>query len=119
MAAENHETIEYEQISEPPRPLPDWPELASEVVGSVSRIIQAELHLIEASVRNIVSTEVDRVLKALIALVLIASGLVCAAIAIIMLLHLVLGVWWGAFAVVAGVTLIGGIGLFMLGPHKA
>jgi hypothetical protein len=121
MAIEDYEQIDFREPSEPPpvHPLPDWPELASEVVGSVSRIIQAELHLIEASIRNIVSTEVDRILKAVVALVLIATGLVCAAIAIIMGLHVVLGVWWGAFAIVAGATLIAGAGLFMMGSRRS
>lgn len=99
--------------------VPEWAELASEAVESLSRIMRAEIRVLEMAVRNTVSAEVDRVLKASIALVLISLGTICGLIGIIFLLHTAFGEWWPGLLIVAGLMLTAGIALFISGPRRS
>jgi hypothetical protein len=86
---------------------PEWPALVSRAVADVSRIVQAEIQLAELGVRNVIEHEIDRALKAAVALSLLLCAATCAVGAAVLGLHEVLGQWWAAFAVVAGAALAG------------
>jgi hypothetical protein len=91
---------------------PEWPALVSRAVADISRIVQAEIQLAELRVRNVIEQEIDRALKAAVALGLLLCAAICTVGAAVLGLHEVLGRWWAAFAVVAGASAFGGIFLF-------
>jgi hypothetical protein len=81
-------------------------------MADISRIVQAEIQLAELGVRNVIEREIDRALKAAVALGLLLCAATCAVGAAVLGLHEVLGQWWAAFAVVAGASALVGVVLF-------
>src|SRR5215469_9326794 len=81
-----------------------WPELVSRAVNDLSRIVHAEIRLAELGVKNLIEQEIDRTVKVVIALGLLLCAAICSVGAAIIGLHEVLGLWWAAFAIVAGAS---------------
>ncbi len=96
----------------------DWPTLVSRAVNDISRILQAEIRLVELGIKNVVEQEIDRALKAALALTMLMLGAVCGVAAAIVGLHALLGIWWAAFAIVAGASIGGGGALLMLSLRR-
>jgi hypothetical protein len=90
-----------------------WPELVSRAVNDLSRIVHAELRLAELGIKNLIEQEVDRSLKIVMALGFLLCAAVCAVSAAITGLHAILGLWWAAFAIVAAVSGLAGVGFFL------
>ena len=90
-----------------------WPELVSRAVNDLSRIVHAEFRLAELGVKNLIEEEVDRALKVVIALGFLLCAAVCAVSAAIVGIHALLGLWWAAFAIVAAVSGLAGVGFFL------
>jgi hypothetical protein len=93
---------------------PEWPVLVSRAVDDLSRILRAEINLLQLGIKDVVEREIDRALKAIIALVLIICGAICAIGAAILLLQVVLDSWWLAFAIVAASAIGAGVTLWFL-----
>lgn len=96
----------------------EWPALISRAVNDISRILQAEIHLVELGIKNVIEQEIDRALKAVLALTMLLLGAVCGVAAAIVGLHVLLGMWWAAFAVVAGAAIFAGGALWMLSTRR-
>jgi hypothetical protein len=96
----------------------EWPALISRTVEDISRIVQAEIHLAEIGIKSIIEQEIDRAIKAVIALSFLICAAVCALGAAIIGLHDAIGLWWAAFAIVAGAAGIAGIGFFLLAMQR-
>jgi hypothetical protein len=103
-----------EIIAEPDGSDIEWPELVSRAVNDLSRIVHAEIRLAELGIKNLIETEIERSLKIVLALGFLLCAAICGVGAAVIGLHLVLGLWWAAFAVVAGASGLAGIGLFLL-----
>jgi hypothetical protein len=95
-----------------------WPELVSRAVNDVSRIVHAEIRLAELGIKALVEQEIDRALKVVISLSLLICAAICAVGAGVIGLHALLGFWWAAFAIVAAISGILGIGLFLLTKRR-
>ncbi len=93
---------------------PQWPELVSRAVNDLSRIVHAEIRLASLGFRGLMEQEIDRAVKIAIALVLLVCAAVCAVGAAVIGLHVLLGLWWAAFAVVAAVSGVAGVIFFLL-----
>jgi len=93
---------------------PEWPVLVSKAVDDISRILRAEIRLVQLGLKDVVEREIDRALKATIALVLIVCGTICAIAAAILLLQVVLDSWWLAFAIVAALGIGTGVTFWLL-----
>jgi hypothetical protein len=81
-----------------------WPELVSRAVGDLSRIVHAEFRLAELGIKRLIENEVDRAIKVAMALGFLLCATVCAVTAAIIGLHVLLGIWWVAFALVAAIS---------------
>jgi Putative Actinobacterial Holin-X, holin superfamily III len=90
-----------------------WPELVSRAINDLSRIVHAEIRLAELGIKNLIEQEIDRSLKVVIALGFLLCGAVCAVGAAVIGLQVVLGLWWAAFAIVAFVSGLAGVGFFL------
>jgi hypothetical protein len=101
-------------IGEPP----EWPVLVSKAVEDISRIVRAEVRLVQLEVRDVAEREIDRALKATIALALIICGAICAIAATILLLQFLLGMWWLAFGIVAGLALGAGLTVWLITSRR-
>jgi hypothetical protein len=108
------QTGEYERSRNRAAAPPEWPVLVSKAVDDISRILRAEIRLAQLSVKDVVEREIDRAMKAIIALVMIICGTICAIAAAILLLQVVLDSWWLAFAIVAALGLGSGVTLWLL-----
>jgi hypothetical protein len=96
----------------------EWPALVSRAVNDLSRIVHAEIRLAELGIKSLIEQETDRAVKMTLALGLFLCAAVCSVGAAVIGLHEVLGLWWAAFAVVAGASAIGGIGLFVWAKRR-
>jgi hypothetical protein len=90
-----------------------WPELVSRAVNDLSRIVHAEIRLAELGIKRLVEREIDRSLKVVIALGFLLCAAVCAVGAAVIGLHALLGPWWAAFAIVAAISGLIGVGFFL------
>jgi hypothetical protein len=97
----------------------EWPALVSRAVSDLSRIVHAEIRLAELGIKNLIQEETDRAVKMTLALVLFLLAAVCSVGAAVIGLHELLGLWWAAFAVVAGVSGLGGMALFMWAKRRS
>jgi putative superfamily III holin-X len=89
-----------------------WPELVSRAVNDLSRIVHAEIRLAELGIKSLIEQEIDRSLKVVMALGFLLCAAVCAVGATVIGLHAVLGFWWAAFAIVAAISSLAGVGFF-------
>ena len=89
-----------------------WPELISRAVNDLSRIVHAEFRLVELGIKRLIEEEIDRSIKVIAALGFLLCSAVCAVCAIIIGLHILLGLWWAAFAIVAAASGLAGIAFF-------
>jgi hypothetical protein len=90
-----------------------WPELVSRAVNDLSRIVHAEIRLAELGLKDLIEHEVDRSLKVAMALGFLLCAVVCAVSAAVIGLYAVLGLGWAAFAIVAAISALAGVGLFL------
>ena len=90
-----------------------WPELVSRAVNDLSRIVHAEFRLAELGIKSLIEQEIDRSLKVVMALGFLLCAAVCAVSAAVIGLHALLGLWWAAFAIVAAVSGLAGVGFFL------
>jgi small-conductance mechanosensitive channel len=106
-----------EQRSEIARRRPDadaqWPELISRAVNDLSRIVHAEFRLVELGIKRLVEEEIDRSIKIIAALGFLLCSAVCAVCALIIGLHILLGLWWASLAIVAAASALAGIAFFL------
>jgi hypothetical protein len=94
--------------------LPPWPTLIGRAVEDLSSIVHAEVRLLELGVKNTVQQEIDRAIMAALALATLLLGFGCLTAAAILCLHEALRApWWIAFAIVGGVALVGGVGIWI------
>jgi hypothetical protein len=102
-----------EIISEPHRAdsEPQWPELVSRAINDLSRIVHAEIRLIELGIKRLIEQEIERSLKVALALGFLLCAAICAVSATVIGLHALLGLWWAAFAIVAVLSALLGAGL--------
>jgi Putative Actinobacterial Holin-X, holin superfamily III len=89
------------------------PESVSRAVKDLSRIIHAEFRLAELGIKSLIEQEIERSLKIAMALVFLLCASVCAMSAAVIGLHAMLGLWWEAFAIVAAIYGLTGVGLFL------
>jgi len=89
-----------------------WPNLVARALNDLSRIVHAEFRLAELGIKQLVEQEIDRVLKVAIALSFLLCAAICAIAAAIIGLHALLGLWWPAFAIVAGISGLAGTAFF-------
>jgi Putative Actinobacterial Holin-X, holin superfamily III len=90
-----------------------WPELISRAVNDLSRIVHAEFRLAELGIKRLIEQEIDRSIKVMAALGFLLCSAICAVCAAVIGLHALLGLWWAAFAIVAAVSALAGIGFFL------
>ncbi len=90
-----------------------WPELVARAVNDLSRIVHAEIRLAELGIKGLIEQEVDRSLKVVMALGFLLCAAVCAVGAAVIGLHAMLGLWWAAFAIVAAISGLAGVGFFL------
>jgi hypothetical protein len=96
----------------------EWTELVLRGVKDLSRIVQAEVRLAELGIKSMIEQEIDRSLKVATALSFMLCAAVCAVGAAVIGLHAALGLWWAAFAIVATVFALGGVGFLVWArPH--
>jgi putative superfamily III holin-X len=97
------------------RPDPDaqWPELISRAVNDLSRIVHAEFRLVELGIKRLIEEEIDHSIKIIAALGFLLCSAVCAVCALIIGLHILLGLWWAALAIVAAASSLAGIAFFL------
>jgi len=96
-----------------------WPELVSRAVNDISRIVHAEIRLAELGVKRLIEREIDRSLKVVIALGFLLCAAVCAVGAAVIGLHTLLGLWWAAFAIVAAMSGLAGVGFFLWATRRS
>jgi Putative Actinobacterial Holin-X, holin superfamily III len=96
----------------------EWPALVSRAINDLSRILHAEIRLAELGIKNLIQEQTDRAVKITLALVLFLLAAVCSVGAAVIGLHELMGLWWAAFAVVAGVSGLGGTGLFLWAKRR-
>ena len=100
--------------------LPGWPALIGRTVEDLSAIVHAEVRLLELGVKNTVQQEIDRAIMAALALATLLLGFGCLTVAAILCLHEALRApWWIAFGLVAGVALVGGVGIWLLNQRRS
>jgi Putative Actinobacterial Holin-X, holin superfamily III len=92
----NPPTPLHPTIAEPP-PEESWSQIVSRAIDDISRIMQSEVRLLEASLRKVLVEQVDRILASVTAAVILIAGGVCMIAALILLLHLWFALWlsWG------------------------
>jgi hypothetical protein len=95
-----------------------WPELVSRAVNDLSRIVHAEVRLAELGIKTLVEQEIDRAFKVVIALGFLLCAAVCAVGAALIGLHALLGLWWAAFAMVAGGAGVLGLAFFLAAKQR-
>jgi len=95
-----------------------WPELVSRAVNDLSRIVHAEFRLAELGIKSLIEQEIDRSLKVAMALGFLLCAAVCAVGAAITGIHAILGLWWAAFAIVAAVSGLAGVGFFLWAKRR-
>jgi hypothetical protein len=95
-----------------------WPELVSRAVNDLSRIVHAEVRLAEIGLKRLIEQEIDRALKVVIALAFVLCATACAVGAALIGLHLLFGLWWEALVIVAAISGVAGIGLFVLAARR-
>jgi hypothetical protein len=100
------------EIARRPDSEAQWPELISRAVNDLSRIVHAEFRLVELGIKRLIEEEIDRSIKVVAALGFLLCSAVCAVCALIIGLHLLLGLWWAAFAIVAAASGLAGIAFF-------
>ena len=96
-----------------------WPELVSRAVNDISRIVHAEIRLAELGIKRLIEREIDRSLKVVIALGFLLCAAVCAVGAAVIGLHTLLGLWWAAFAIVAAMSGLAGVGFFLWATRRS
>ena len=96
-----------------------WPELVSRAVNDISRIVHAEIRLAELGIKRLIEREIDRSLKVVIALGFLLCSAVCAVGAAVIGLHTLLGLWWAAFAIVAAMSGLAGVGFFLWATRRS
>ncbi len=89
-----------------------WPELVSRAVNDLSRIVHAEFRLAEYGIKRMIEQEIDRSLKVMVALGFLLCSAICTVSAAIIGLYALLGLWWAAFAIVAAISGLAGMGFF-------
>ena len=100
--------------------LPEWPALIGRAVEDLSCILHGEVRLLELGIKSTVQREIDRAIIAALALATLLLGLGCLTAAAILGLHEVLRTaWWAAFAIVAGVALVGGVGIWLWSEQRS
>jgi hypothetical protein len=87
---------------------PDWTTLAARAIDDVARMVQAEIHLAEASFRASLKESIDDAFTMLAAAGLLAAAGICVLTAAILLLHHWLE-WWLALAITGCVSAIIGV----------
>lgn len=86
----------------------DWSTLVARAVDDISRILQSEIRLLNASLKTLIDEEVERVLAFVASGALMAGGAICLLTAVILFLHeFAMLPWWQSFGIV-------GLGLFAL-----
>jgi Putative Actinobacterial Holin-X, holin superfamily III len=95
-----------------------WPELVARAVEDLSRIVHAEIRLAELGVKGLIEQEIDRSVKVVIALGLLLCAAVCALGAALIGLHALLALWWAAFAIVAAISGVSGIAIFLWATRR-
>lgn len=83
----------------------EWPALVSRAVGDLSRIIKAEVRLLELGLTSIVQAEMARLIIAMVLGSLAICAGICLLAALVMFLHQWL-MWWSSFAVTGGGVLL-------------
>jgi hypothetical protein len=91
---------------------PEWQELVARAVNDLSRILHAEIRLAELGIKRLIEQEIERALKMVIALGFLLCAAACTVGAAIIGLHLLLGLWWAAFAVAATASGLTGMAFF-------
>jgi hypothetical protein len=95
-----------------------WPELVSRAVNDLSRIAHAEIRLAELGIKRLIEREIDRSLKVVVALGFLLCAAICAVGAAVIGLHTLLGFWWAAFAIVAAMSGLAGVGFFLWATRR-
>jgi hypothetical protein len=95
-----------------------WPELVSRAVNDLSRIVHAEIRLAELGIKRLIEQELDRSLKVMVAMGFLLCAAVCAVGAAVIGLHAALGLWWAAFAIVAAISGLVGVGFFLWAKRR-
>ncbi|MBF6570718.1 MAG: phage holin family protein [Candidatus Binataceae bacterium] len=83
----------------------EWSELVSRAVGDLSRIIKAEVRLLELGLAGVVQAEMARLITAMVLGSLAICAGICLLAALVLFLHQWL-MWWGSFGVTGGIVLL-------------
>ncbi len=87
---------------------PDWPTLIERAVNDVSRILQSELHMFQATMRAALDAQIATAIAFLAIAAVIVCGAICILCAAILLLHRWLP-WWEAFGLAGLAICVAGI----------
>ena len=90
------ERTEHAELAAP-NEQPDWTTLAARAIDDVARVVQAEMHLAEASFRSSLKENLNDAFAMFAVAGFIAAAGVCLLAALVLLLHHWLE-WWLAFA---------------------
>ncbi len=95
-----------------------WPQLLAETVDEVARIARTEIRLAEASLSRVVENQTERVLSAVLLLVVLVYGATFVLGSVVLLIHQWLA-WWMALGIIRIVIIAAGFGFQTIMGRRA
>jgi hypothetical protein len=90
-----------------PRENYNWPDLLSKTVEDLSQIARTEVQLLEATVKQLIEAQTDKLIGVVFLLVALAYGSLFLSAGIVLLVHLWLA-WWLAFVITGAAIVVAG-----------
>ncbi len=90
-----------------PGTLQDWPTLVGRAVDDVTRILQSEAHILQASIGGALETRLANAIATVTAIAVMICGAVCILCGAILLLHEWLPLWQAFGIPGVGILLVG------------
>lgn len=97
-------------VSEEPANPANWSTLIGKAIDDVSRIAQAEIHLLGVHMSASVEGAIESILPILVAAAIIIGAEVCLLAALVLLIHQWLQ-WWMAFGITGIAALLAGVAI--------
>lgn len=107
------EATEPAELSAPNEP-PDWSTLAARAIDDIAHMVQAEIHLAEASFRSSLKESVNDAFAMLAVASFVAAAAICLLTALVLLLHHQGFEWWLAFAITGCVSAVIGVAVALV-----
>src|SRR5579871_1680113 len=87
---------------------PNWPELLSKVADDLARVVSGEIRLLEATVKQVIEAQSEKLAGLLVALVAFGYGFLLLVGAIVLFIHLWLD-WWLSLLITALAVIAAGV----------